>query len=91
MASQPTPPNRKFTVRAYENHWFPVIRPAIKPLFLRGVNAARGAVGWLTIRSTPQTLSEPRHHPHGHLLVPLEARSGFVFCWSLLGGSSQDL
>ena len=22
--------------RAHENHWFPLIRPAIKPLFLRG-------------------------------------------------------
>ena len=23
-------------IRAYENHWFPLIRPAIKPLFLGG-------------------------------------------------------
>ncbi len=24
-------------IRAYEHHWFPLIRKAIKPLFLRGV------------------------------------------------------
>ena len=37
MASQPNPRNS----RPYEgliNHWFPLIRAAIKPLFLRGVH-----------------------------------------------------
>ena len=40
---QPTPPGHVpppptkiagLMIRAYENHWFPLIRPAIKPLFL---------------------------------------------------------
>ena len=32
-------PHQKYglMMRAYENHWFPLIRPAIKPLVLRGV------------------------------------------------------
>ena len=32
-------------IRAYENHWFPLIRPAIKPLFLGGDTLGGG---WLS-------------------------------------------
>ena len=36
MADQPTPPNvPPPEIRPY--HWFPLMRPAIKPLFPRGV------------------------------------------------------
>ena len=43
MASQPTPPHvppsemAGLMIRAYENHWFPLLRPVIQPSFLRGV------------------------------------------------------
>ena len=33
-------------IGAYESYWFPVIRPAIRPLFLRGTLGQ----GWLTSR-----------------------------------------
>ena len=33
---------------AYENHWFPLIRPAIKPLLTCGGYVARG-VGWIAM------------------------------------------
>ena len=48
MANQPTPPN---------NHWFPLIRPAFKPLFLGGVRWG----GWLT--SYAYTNTEWYHPP----------------------------
>ena len=42
-----TPPGINPYWRLMKTHWFPFIRPAIKPLFLRGVRW-RG-VGWLAI------------------------------------------
>ena len=55
MAGQPTPPNVPHTpeiaglmIRACENHWFPLIRPAIKPGHLKGVS------GWGRGRLTRQ-------------------------------------
>ena len=53
MTGQPTPPDHVppppeiagFMIRAYENHWFPLKRPAIKPLFLGG--GVRGLGGGL--------------------------------------------
>ena len=41
----PPPEIADLMIRAYENHWFPFIRPAIKPLFFWG-GYVRG--GWLT-------------------------------------------
>ena len=36
------PPRNKGLLRAYENHWFPLIRPAINPLFLGGGTSEGG-------------------------------------------------
>ena len=48
MAGQPTrPPNAPpeiagLMIRAYEDHWFPLIRPAVQPLFPGGGVRLRG-------------------------------------------------
>ena len=71
MAGQPTaPPNVTPTrnesfLRAYINHWFPLIRPALKPLF-RGGDTFKEGVGRLTnamrIGSKVQSFSNFRNY-----------------------------
>ena len=61
MTGQPTPPKRTPPeMRPYSgliNYWFPLIRPAIKPLFLRGV--------WLMAATS---IICPKKHSKGRLL-----------------------
>ena len=46
------PPPQKirpvFMIRAYENHWFPVVRPAIFSPYVSEVDTV-GGIGWLAI------------------------------------------
>ena len=41
-----TPPRNKALLRVYENHWFPLIRPKIKPLITGGGNVWGGQLGF---------------------------------------------
>ena len=44
----PPPEIASLVIRAHENHWFPLIRPAIKTRFSRGGGGALGRGLWLT-------------------------------------------
>ena len=56
-------------IRAYEHHWFPLIRPAIKSVFLGGF--VREGVGWpaINVRFLPNFSVElPKQR---HLFIPI--------------------
>ena len=50
-------------IRAYENHWFPLIRPAIKPLFLGGGVGGTLGLGRLTSHDHENLKEIPSQRP----------------------------
>ena len=60
------------SVSRMKTHYFPLIRPAIKPLFLRGY--VRGGVGWLAIQFAPDPWN-----PSDHTDMSVTWKNGFSF------------
>ena len=60
------------SVSLMKTHYFPLIRPAIKPLFLRGY--VRGGVGWLAIQFAPDPWN-----PSDHTDMSVTWKNGFSF------------
>ena len=68
LSTYPVPPPRNKALLGADYHWFPLIRPAMTPLFLRGVHCGggyTGCSGWASHLCHAAALHEAATHLRG--------------------------